>query len=557
MSNNYYQNITYQQNVYSNQSNLNPMYKEPIKRETIYEKVKVHQPLILSAAETNNYFQNINSNNLYSEYPSTNVNNTNDNDILNKYFSQTNNINYISNGYTTSISNNYQKINTQNKNVINNNNNPYLTTNEYLVTNYHEKIPINQIEFAQITKISNNAIDANKKKINQNNPLPQDLNQIAQVKKITEEKKQKITTNTNINNKLLPNLAKISKITTTTRNINTTTNNITTNINNNTNKMYMNLNPKVKIAKQEKSISNVNVVKLNTNNENNNITTNIVNSNNNKTDITINKINEEKKIINEVNNIEIKTPEIKKELIEQNIQNLNENNNYVNKNNNMIILNNKLNKGPKDDYDSQAKTSDNKFHQVKILKKNDSNNQMFFDNKILDIGDYNYLDNQNKQKPKVVIINRKKSKNNRSNIEEDINNYIQIKTVNKINNNYNEYENQKFYKTATDEYNNNDNNNFDNENEENEINNESQNDESDRHDSDIVDNNFDFNEEKVKDEDKDDMSDVVFNKEENMETRLEDSKIKKIKNNDGLDEFDNNFNIHDIFYNKMRKIFDE
>ena len=47
MSNNYYQNITYQQNVYSNQSNLNPVYKEPIKRETIYEKVKVHQPLIL------------------------------------------------------------------------------------------------------------------------------------------------------------------------------------------------------------------------------------------------------------------------------------------------------------------------------------------------------------------------------------------------------------------------------------------------------------------------------------------------------------------------------
>ena len=61
----------------------------------------------------------------------------------------------------------------------------------------------------------------------------------------------------------------------------------------------------------------------------------------------------------------------------------------------------------------------------------------------------------------------------------------------------------------------------------------------------------------MKDEDEGEMSDVVFNKEENMETRLEDSKIKKIKNNDGLDEFDNNFNIHDIFYNKMRKIFDE
>ena len=30
-----------------------------------------------------------------------------------------------------------------------------------------------------------------------------------------------------------------------------------------------------------------------------------------------------------------------------------------------------------------------------------------------------------------------------------------------------------------------------------------------------------------------------------------------MKNNDGLDEFDNNFNNHDKFYNKMKNLFDD
>lgn len=37
---------------------------------------------------------------------------------------------------------------------------------------------------------------------------------------------------------------------------------------------------------------------------------------------------------------------------------------------------------------------------------------------------------------------------------------------------------------------------------------------------------------------------------------ITNSTLKRI-NNDGLDEFDNNFNNHDTFYNKMKKIFDE
>ena len=52
------------------------------------------------------------------------------------------------------------------------------------------------------------------------------------------------------------------------------------------------------------------------------------------------------------------------------------------------------------------------------------------------------------------------------------------------------------------------------------------------------------------------------NNEEKIDSNLKkndltDSEFKKMKNNDGLDEFDNNFNNHDLFYSKMRKIFDE
>ena len=42
-----------------------------------------------------------------------------------------------------------------------------------------------------------------------------------------------------------------------------------------------------------------------------------------------------------------------------------------------------------------------------------------------------------------------------------------------------------------------------------------------------------------------------------QEGEITDSTIKRMKNNDGLDEFDNNFNNHDIFYNKMKNLFDD
>ena len=58
-----------------------------------------------------------------------------------------------------------------------------------------------------------------------------------------------------------------------------------------------------------------------------------------------------------------------------------------------------------------------------------------------------------------------------------------------------------------------------------------------------------------------DLNDSKNNEEKNdsnlKKNDLTDSEFKKMKNNDGLDEFDNNFNNHDLFYSKMRKIFDE
>ena len=53
-----------------------------------------------------------------------------------------------------------------------------------------------------------------------------------------------------------------------------------------------------------------------------------------------------------------------------------------------------------------------------------------------------------------------------------------------------------------------------------------------------------------------------LNNEENKDSNLQqgeitDSAMKRMKNNDGLDEYDNNFNNHDQFYNKMKNIFDE
>ena len=70
MSNQYFQDISYQNDQYNNtvsynNNPLNPIYKEPIKRDTIYEDVKVNKPIVLSPGD-NSYFQNVNYNNLFT-----------------------------------------------------------------------------------------------------------------------------------------------------------------------------------------------------------------------------------------------------------------------------------------------------------------------------------------------------------------------------------------------------------------------------------------------------------------------------------------------------------
>jgi hypothetical protein len=46
-------------------------------------------------------------------------------------------------------------------------------------------------------------------------------------------------------------------------------------------------------------------------------------------------------------------------------------------------------------------------------------------------------------------------------------------------------------------------------------------------------------------------------KDEEKKDELTESTYKRMKNEDGLDEFDNNFNNHDLFYNRMKRIFDD
>jgi len=55
----------------------------------------------------------------------------------------------------------------------------------------------------------------------------------------------------------------------------------------------------------------------------------------------------------------------------------------------------------------------------------------------------------------------------------------------------------------------------------------------------------------------DNISDDEKNDKKPEMNEISDSKIKRMKNNDGLDEFDNNFNNHDKFYNKMKNLFDD
>jgi len=202
-------------------------------------------------------------------------------------------------------------------------------------------------------------------------------------------------------------------------------------------------------------------------------------------------------------------------------------------------------KRPNDDYTSRS--PDSKFHKVRILKKNPSN-ELFAHSKLLDLGDYDYFNNENKNKrPKVNIVILNKNRRNPQK-KEELNQFNAVKKIIPKNN----HERIELYKTSPEHSTYNFNNNYNNKlyntkNEYERYNND--NSDNNEHYSDIVDNreNFEMDDEEVKD------TDEIYN---NMRIK-EDSNIKREKNNDGLDEFDNNFNEHDKFYKKMKNLFDE
>ena len=584
MSNN---NITYQNNnSYANgyTYNNNPIYRDiikrdTIKRDTIYEEVKVNNPIVLKSKETNSYIQNINydnNNNLYSEYPVSNNNiiTNNNNSRISKYFNQptpklasennlenyfngtyankviniTQNNNNLNNAYTYDNSNNniisgYNEYNEYSSTKIIQNGNDYnppiiaKTPLRSIKKQIKQVLPPKTIEYGQIKKLQEN-VEPNYINISPNininnlgitkNPIKQisiQENEIAQVKKIIEENGE----NTNVIKKIveeenkpvippkineeakkveiknLPGPAKINKISS----------------------QYFPYNPRVRFAKQEK----INIVKLADNNNQieNNKPPLIKKEENNK-----NGLYEGKNIITKINDDKAIIP--KKEVLS--------------------------NQKPDDDFESYSKRNKNGFHNVRISKK-DPSNELFVHSKLLDLGDYNdfYKEgNDINQRPraKITVLNY-----NKKNIfpEKNKNPFTFVKKIEKKINNE---KTNPFFRTFPDEGNkdlNNDfnsNNRYNTKNEEDEEEQEEKEEEKeeeekeendlnyDKHNSDIVDNNFEFidNEEKNYDN--------INNR--NLD---KDTEIKPQKNSDELDEFDNDFNEHDKFYKKMKNIFDE
>ena len=101
-----------------------------------------------------------------------------------------------------------------------------------------------------------------------------------------------------------------------------------------------------------------------------------------------------------INNINFNKEEINEEIIPK--TEINE----INK------INEVIENIPLDDYNLSSKTPNRKFHRVKILKKNPSN-QLFPHTKLLDIENYDYMNSQKiyqKEKINQIAFNNKLSK---------------------------------------------------------------------------------------------------------------------------------------------------
>jgi hypothetical protein len=226
---------------------------------------------------------------------------------------------------------------------------------------------------------------------------------------------------------------------------------------------------------------------------------------------------------------------------------------------------------PVDDYRSKARTPLNRgFHKVRIIKKSPEIKQSFFRNDLLDKNyTYNNIRHSNNNK-KINVVKLNDNNFNSKNVQ--YNNYKKIRNSNSSDkkrmsndsdDNFNNMRNPNSIEKRNEDFNNiseikyEQNNSTDNE----QIRREKDNLNFKKREIDF-DDDYD-NKKSGKNQYKavikkidDDWDNDIKSSNINKKSEISES-TKRIKNNDGLDEFDNNFNNHDLFYNKMKNLFDD
>ena len=294
--------------------------------------------------------------------------------------------------------------------------------------------------------------------------------------------------------------------------------------------------------------------------------------------------------------------------------NIEENNkaNNIEFNNNLQLMEKTVTplRKPLDDYNSKNKSPlISGFHEVRIMKKDPPQKTFFVEDKFLKNIQINRVypknmrnNEKNKQKINVVKLNNINNKNiefgtfnKNKNIEFNnkresntfnivkkvdrkkksndlVDNYGQTQNFVDLNKSNKNSKNEEYFNDISEiQYESNINNNsihlpkgennFDNYHDNNNKNKYPK----DGNNNDDYENNYNdnSNNNNLKSEYSDfEDSNMNFNVEEKKDSNLlnddvNDSTLKRIKNNDGLDEFDNNFNNHDRFYNKIKRIFDD
>ena len=280
---------------------------------------------------------------------------------------------------------------------------------------------------------------------------------------------------------------------------------------------------------------------------------------------------------NQINNITAK-----KEIFNNSNNNINLNENINNRTYNNIsydtneIKNKNVNmvtpiRRPMDDYKSKARTPLSRgFHKVRIVKKSPEIKKSFFRNDILEKNyTYNNIRYSNKNK-KINVVKLNDNNFNTKNVQ-----YNNFKKMSSNNSDRDNIINKIDRKRMSNDSDNNlikRNEDFNNISEiKYELNNSTDNEQIRREKDNL---NFkkreiDFDDDLDNNKNSKNQYNAVIKKiDDDLDNDLKSSNIngkksglsestKRIKNNDGLDEFDNNFNNHDLFYNKMKNLFDD